>query len=172
MENLSSDVEKVGLGGIDCLTDEHVKTLVKRCKKVEELDLGGCKNITEDSLTSIVEHCDQIVKLDVSVNLPSVQGRNPFLKVKSMPKLKVLNCNHPRRSSEETYFLRRFMPHLEINQGKFCGGLGIAYPNESIKPEDGLWNIFVKTIKLFPETQEGITRRKQDGKDWWSSLYQ
>jgi len=115
MENLSSDVEKVGFGGIDCLTDEHVKTLVKRCKKIEELDLGGCRNITEDSLTSIVEHCDQMVKLDVSVNLPSGQGWNPFLKVKSMPKLKVLNCNHPRRFSEETYFLRRFMPHLEIN---------------------------------------------------------
>jgi len=174
VENLSSVVEKVSLSFMECLTDEHVKTLVKRCKKIEELELGGCRNITEDSLTSIVEHCDQMVKLDVSVtNIGlSVQESNPFLKVKSMPKLKVLNCQHQKRPSQETDFLRKVMPHLEINQEVFGGDLDIANPNESIKPEDGLWDIFVKSIKLFPETQEGITRRKQDGKVWWSSLYQ
>ena len=149
VENLSSGLEKVSLGNMNCLTDEHVKTLVKRCKKIEELELAYCRNITADSLTSIVEHCDQMVKLDVSVNLPSVQGRNPFLRVKSMPKLEVLNCQHPYRFSGETNFLRRFMPHLEINQKVYGGGLGIANPNESIGPEDGLWDIFVKTIKLF-----------------------
>jgi len=56
------------------------------------------------------------------------------------------------------------MPHLEINREVFGGDLGllgIANPNESIKPEDGIWDIFVKTIKLFSETPEGITRRKQ-----------
>ena len=88
-----------------------------------------------------------------------------------MPKLKVLNCQHQKRPSQETDFLRKVMPHLEINQEVFGGDLDIANPNESIKPEDGLWDIFVKIIKLFPETQEGITRRKQDGKVWWSSLY-
>jgi hypothetical protein len=41
------------------------------------------------------------------------------------------------------------MPHLEINQEVYGGGLGIANPNESIGPENGLWDIFVKTIKLF-----------------------
>ena len=56
------------------------------------------------------------------------------------------------------------MPRLSINPDQFGVDLDIANPNESIKPEDGLWNIFVKTIKLFPETQEGITRRKQDVK--------
>jgi hypothetical protein len=112
----------------------NTKTLVKRCKKIEELELGVCRDITEDSLTSIVEHCDQMVKLDVSVNIPSVQGRNPFLKVKSMPKLKVLNCQHPKRPSEETNLLRKCMPHLEINQEAFPGDLGIANPNKSFKP--------------------------------------
>jgi len=96
VENVSSDVEKVSLGGMTCLNDKHVKILVKRCKKIKELEICGCRNITEDSLTSIVEHSDQMVKLDVSLtNIGlSVQGRNPFLKVKSMPKLKVLNCQH------------------------------------------------------------------------------
>ena len=151
MENLSIGIKKVSLGGIYCLTDEHVKILVKRCKKIEELELGGCRNITEDSLTSIVEHCDQMVKLDVSVTnigLP-VQGRNPFLKVKAMPKLKVLNCQRPNhwQPSQETENLRKLMPHLEINRQAVYGrDLHIADPNTPIGLEDGLWDIFVKSI--------------------------
>ena len=69
-----------------------------------------------------------------------------------MPKLEVLNCQHPNRSSEETNFLGTFMPHLEINQEAFPGDLVVANPNKSFKPEDGLWDIFVKSIKLFPES--------------------
>ena len=68
-----------------------------------------------------------------------------------MPKLKVLNCQHPKRPSEETNLLRKCMPHLEINQEAFPGDLDVANPNKSFKPEDGLWDIFVKSIKLFPE---------------------
>ena len=134
VENLSSDIEKVSLAGINCLTDEQIKTLVTRCKKIKELELWGCRNITEDSLTSIVEHCDQMVKLDVShTNIGFsrnwndellkfewllVQGRNPFLKVKSMPKLKVLNCQDTKRSPQETDNLRKLMPGLTTNQNE------------------------------------------------------
>ena len=167
VENLSSSIEKVSLGGTSCLTDKHIKILVQRCKKIKELEICGCRNITEDSLTSIAEHCDQMVKLDVSItnigflldwtgcpNIPlmvPVQGRSPFLKVKSMPKLKVLNCQHHKRPSQETENLRNLMPHLEINCQVFGGDLHIAEPNESIEPEDGLWHIFVKSTELFPE---------------------
>ena len=110
-----------------------------------------------------------MVKLDVSYTkidlsrdwnggpiplLLPVQGRNSFLKVKSMPKLKVFNCQQLERPSQETENLRKLMPHLEINvnQGVVLGGdLHIARPNESIEPEDGLWHIFVKSTELFPE---------------------
>jgi hypothetical protein len=166
VENLSSDVEKVSLGGMTSLKDKHVKILVERCKKIKELELCGCRNITDDSLTSIVEHSDQMVKLDISktnigfalswddrfgalVKLP-VQGRNPFEKVKSMPKLKVFNCQHPGRSKQDIANLRKSMPQIIINQGVYGGDLDIANPNESIKPEDGVWDIFVKRIELFP----------------------
>ena len=103
VENLSSDIKKVSFSGAHYLTDEHVKTLVKRCKKIKELELGHCRRLTEASLTSIVEHCDQMVKLDVSYTkidlsrdwngwnggpipipiplLLPIQGRNSFLKV-------------------------------------------------------------------------------------------
>jgi F-box and leucine-rich repeat protein 1 (S-phase kinase-associated protein 2) len=49
VENLSSDIKKVSLGGIHCLTDQHVKTLEEICKKIEELELCGC-NISLDVL--------------------------------------------------------------------------------------------------------------------------
>ena len=169
VENLSNDIEKVSLAGIDCLTDEHIKTLVTRCKKIKELELWGCRNITEDSLTSIVEHCDQMVKLDVShtnigfsrnwndellkFEMLPVQGRNPFLKVKLMPKLKVLNCQNTRRTSQETENLRKLMPGRTINQNEMGFDLTIANPNESIETEDGLWDIFVKRTELFPENR-------------------
>ena len=47
------------------------------------------------------------------------------------------------------------MSHLEINQEVF-GGIDIANPNESIKPEDRLWDNFIKNIELFPETLKKI----------------
>ena len=156
VENLSSDIEKVSLGGTTSLKDKHVRVLVERCKKIKELELCGCRNITEDSLTSIVENSDQMVKLDISkTNIgialswdQLIHGRHPFEKVKSMPKLKVLNCQHPERSKQDIENLRKSMPQIMINEGD--GDLDIANQNESIKPEDGLWDIFVKRIELFP----------------------
>ena len=169
VENLSSDIEKVSLAGMECLTDEQIKTLVTRCKKIKELELFGCRKITEDSLTIIVEQCDQMVKLDVSHTnigfsrnwndellkfdwLP-VQGRNPFLKVKSMPKLKFLNCQDTKRTPQETNNLRKLMPGLTINQHKMGFDLTIANPNKSIETEDGLWDIVVKCTELFLENR-------------------
>ena len=166
VENLPSNIEKLSLSAIG-LTDEHVKTLVKRCKKITDLELSKCRNITEDSLTSIVEHAKQLVKLNVSdanIGISLVQGRNSYLKVKSMPNLKVLLCtqesqyNGPRHTSQETENLRKLMPHLEINKKDDnclyyrtpC--LNIALPNNWNRQshDDGLWDIYVKTIELFP----------------------
>ena len=166
VENLSIDIEKVSFSGVHCLTDEHVKTLVKRCKKITALEIGGCPNITEDSLTSIVEHSKQIVELDVSGrNLGLLSVQRTFLKVSSLPNLKVLNCQHEKRSSQETKNLRKLMPHLEINRDQFGGDLVIASPGYPWRPwrhsaSNGLWDIVVKTIKLFPEKSYGSQRRK------------
>ena len=166
VENLPSNIEKLSLSAIG-LTDEHVKTLVKRCKKITDLELSKCRNITEDSLISIVEHAKQLVKLNVSdanIGITIVQGRNPYLKVKSMPKLKVLLCtqenqyNGPHVTPQETENLRKLMPHLEINkEHNNClyyrsPCLNIAIPNNWYHQshDNGLWDIYVKTIELFP----------------------
>ena len=146
VDNLSSNVEKVNLAGIDCLTDEQVKTLVKRCKKIKELELRCCTTITKDSLTSIAEHSDQMVKLDITDTNIGFVG-DSFLKVKSMPKLKVFYCGLGEESSLEIENLRKKMPKIKVNEDD----IDIANPNESIEPEDELWDIFVKRIELFPK---------------------
>jgi len=183
VENLPSNIEKLSLSAIG-LTDEHVKTLVKRCKKITDLELSECRNITEDSLTSIVEHAKQLVKLNVSdanIGISLVQGRSPYLKVKSMPKLKVLLCtqeskyNGPRHNchtSQETENLRKLMPHLEINKKDDnclyyrtpC--LSIAGSNNWYRQshDNGLWDIYVKTIELFPNR---FDYAKQGKKSKW-----
>ena len=166
VENLSSDIKKVSFSGVHSLTDEHVKILVKRCKKITAIEIGGCPNITEDSLTSIVEHSKQMVELDVSGrNLGLLSVQRIFLKVKLLPNLKVLNCQHEKRSSKETENLRKLMPHLEINLDQFGGDLGIASPGYPWRPwrhsaSNGIWDVVVKTIKLFPESSYGSQRRK------------
>ena len=178
VENLPRNIEKLSLSAIEALTDEHVKTLVKRCKKITDLELSKCGNITEDSLTSIVEHAKQLVKLNVSdanIDVSLVQGRNSYLKVKSMPKLKVLLCtqeskyNGPRHNchtSQETENLRKLMPHLEINKKDNNWNypyrtpcLKIALPNQS--HDDGLWDIYVKTIELFPNKYDYARQGKK-----------
>ena len=48
-------------------TDEHVKTLVKRCNKITHLDLT-CTQITNDSVRSIIKHLNtSLEKLNVSM---------------------------------------------------------------------------------------------------------
>jgi len=154
VENLPSGLEKLSLSGIRSLTDEHVKTLVKRCKKIKELELANLPanftDITEDSLTSIAEHCYQMVKLDLTgINIGVVQGRDPFLKLKSMSKLKVLHCQHENLGN-----LRKIMPYLEIYTKHYGWPLDIASPGHqyTYRPKDGstghkngLWDKYIST---------------------------
>ena len=168
VEHLSSDIEQISLSGIRNLTDEHVKTLVRRCKKIKKLELAGFGSITEDSLTSIVEHSKQLVELDVSgrkIALLPAQEIFRFLNVKSMPKLKVLLCKHEKRSLQETENLRKLLPHLEINNQKTIHmgvHLDIANPGVPwMKPKGRLWDILInESTKLFPEKPYGSRRRK------------
>ena len=146
VENLSSGIKEICLSGIQNLTDERVKILVSRCKKIEKLQLLGCGSITEDSLTSIVEHSKQLVELDVSgrkIALLPAQQIFRHLNVKSMPKLKVLlTQSYGTQSLQETENLRKLMPHLDINNHFLINEgihLDIAHPSvERFIPKGGL----------------------------------
>ena len=88
-KNLTTKVEKLSLGWERSVKDEHIKTLVQRCWNLSVLNLQ-CTSITNNSITNIIENLKStLVELDVTcLNV----GYAKLIELKSMPKLKVLNC--------------------------------------------------------------------------------
>jgi hypothetical protein len=87
VNNLTSTVEKLNLGFLPRITDDHVKTLVEKCDKLSVLILR-CTSITNNSLAHIIENLpDTLEKLNVS--WCSYLTYAKLSEVKSMPSLKV-----------------------------------------------------------------------------------
>merc|ERR1712051_767376 len=63
VDNLTPNILKLTLSSQQCLQDEHVDTLVKRCNQITELDLSFT-SITNDSVKSIIKYLNCLKKLD------------------------------------------------------------------------------------------------------------
>ena len=66
-----------------------------------------------------------------------------LLELRSLPKLKVLNCKH--LSSRDIEDLKSELPHVVMNQN----GIKIATSYKSFEPRDGFWEIVVKQLQCF-----------------------
>ena len=123
-----------------------METLVIRCKSICELDLFDTA-ITEDTITTIIRHCSEsLVKLDVSESESQSDNFIEYIKLlelKSMKKLKVLNCYSLH--SDEISSLRKQNPHLRVNSED----LKIALPNHYFKSDQGFWEIESKQVQVF-----------------------
>jgi len=156
VNNLPSNIQKLSLRGLGCVKDKHVKTIVEKYKNLKELEIGGSLDITDTALNNIVENLRQLEKLDVS---HTKIGYTELLKVKSLPNLKVLICWSLKNfmdmeTREKEVTLKKLLPHLSINPTDLgIVHLDIADPNHNIKPEDGLWDIHVDCVDMFPYTQ-------------------
>ena len=64
IDNLTPNILKLHLGYQKGVKDEHVNTLVCKCKKITELNLSG-NSITNNSIESIIKHLNSLEKLDV-----------------------------------------------------------------------------------------------------------
>ena len=133
-KNLTQKIEKISLGWERSVKDEHIKTLVQRCWNLSVLNLQ-CTSITNNSITNIIENLKfTLVELDVTcLNV----GYSKLIELKSMPKLRVLNCY--RKDVEN---LKNFLHHLTINE-KTITVAG------NLSPESGIWEIKAKQIRLF-----------------------
>ena len=155
VNNLTENVQQLKLNIQPNLKDEHVKTLVSRCKRITALDLSHCK-ITDVSIDHIMNYLSPTLE-KLNVNGCHKISDTKIMKLKSMPKLKVLLTQSYRKQSlQETENLRKLMPHLDINNHFLINEgihLGIAHPGvERFKPKGGLWDIIVnKGTKLFPK---------------------
>ena len=156
VESLTPDILKFNLASQECITDEHVDTLVCRCNKITELDLSFTK-ITNDSVESIVKHLNCLEKLNVgytNIDFSILHQLN------SIPTLKSLHFGHFNRSKflglkEDTEAIKKIklqLPHISINEGY----TNIADPtkrcvNGSVDL-DWFWEIKAKKQDLFRET--------------------
>ena len=104
-KNISPHVERLGLD----ITDNHVKTLFTRCKRIKKLSLS-VPMMTDDSLMNIrdnLNHTLEKLTLHCTENI-SIFG---LLKLKSMPRLKDLILD---KNEEEIEYLRMQLPNLTI----------------------------------------------------------
>ena len=91
VNNLSMNVEKVGLGAFGTDTeDEHIVALVSRCNKITSLNLAFRDDLTDISLTSIIKNLRFTLKeLDIGRCEKITYGK--LLEMRTMPKLEALN---------------------------------------------------------------------------------
>ena len=88
VNNLPINLEKISLGGLESLENEHVIKLVKKHKNLKQLELHGSP-VENEALESIIEHAHNLEKLDVSFTRIGLFDYTKFLAVNSMPNLKV-----------------------------------------------------------------------------------
>ena len=124
VQNISPEIKKVSLQSKRNFKNEHVKMLVRRCKKLEELSLKNT-SITIVSVTAIAENCFNLVKLDLS-NF----GFNDHTKEEAQKRLRSL----PKLTILKFYDLEFYEPV----------SISIADPYEIQSAEEGLWEIKAK----------------------------
>jgi len=141
VQNISPEIKKVSLQSKRNFKNEHVKMLVRRCKKLEELSLKNT-SITIVSVTAIAENCFNLVKLDLS-NF----GFNDHTKEEAQKRLRSL----PKLTILKFYDLEFYEPV----------SISIADPYEIQSAEEGLWEIKAKPF-VFKKPYLAATNSNSD----------
>ena len=110
-KNISPNVVKVNLSNHD-VTDDHVKILLSRCNKIKVLILKATL-ITADSLKTIRQYLNHTLE-ELSLPYYGYKRFPRVLKLKSMPRLKILNLYCKKEDKEEIQSLKQHLPHLMI----------------------------------------------------------
>ena len=115
VNNLTDKIQQLKLNIQPNLNDEHVKTLVSRCKRITALDLSHC-NITDISIDHIINYLSPTLE-KLNANGCHKISDTKIMKLKSMPKLKVL---HFAQESlvVDMQMLKTELSHLSINEEK------------------------------------------------------
>ena len=146
VNNLTPEVEKLSLGYLENLKDDHVKVLVARCNKLSVLNLQNT-DITNDSLMHVSENLSYTLeKLHVGWCCHITYDKLIEL---SMPKLKVLNwginCDRmgtygvPSNGPYEKENLKMLMPFVKF-------GETISADERKLSPADGIWDVEAKQL--------------------------
>ena len=141
VNNLTTEVEKLNLGRLLNLKDEHVKSLVARCNKLSVLNLQNT-TITNDSLTHIIENLQHTLeKLHVCDGI----SYSKVTELRFMPKLRVLNLDYDHVwifGDQEKENLKNLMPLVRF-------GELVSADERKLLPADGIWDVEAKQLKYF-----------------------
>ena len=107
VNQLSPNIKKLTLGAFGMyILDEHIATLVSRCKRITSLNLAFKTNLTDISLTNIMENLKNLEELDITfLNITYAKLRE----LRLLPKLKTLNSSMAQEDYEE---LKKTVPQL------------------------------------------------------------
>ena len=119
VKHISQNIEILDLSDL-CITDDHVKVLLTRCKKIKTLSLCATM-ITDASLKIIGQNLNNTLnELSLRINVDEHEDFWTFtglLELKHMPRLKILNLDDENFEEDEKFKnLRKQLPHLTINQ--------------------------------------------------------
>ena len=110
---ITVNIEKVSLASSSSVTDASIRNLVSRCNKIKSLNLA-LNSITNNSLTSVKENLENTLEeLEIGECSRIILHKAKLLKMRSMPKLKVLNYFKPLESNYED--LKKHLPQLTNN---------------------------------------------------------
>ena len=124
VNNLPTSIEKLGLvlGQLDVQfdVDNHIKTVVSRCKNLTALSLIGIQ-ITDNTLDNLIEHLKPNLE-EFRTNSTRIRHAVKVqILLTSMPKLKILNIkpfHEPNgMTTEDIKKLQRRYPEKSINSG-------------------------------------------------------
>ena len=164
VNNLTPEVEKLSIGSLRNLKDEHVKALVARCNKLSVLSLKNT-TITNDSLTYIIRSLQHTLK-KLNINLCDGITYAKVTELRSMPKLRVLN--YGRRwdiggrvelSDGEKENLKKLMPLLRFYEP-------ICADERKLLPADGIWDVEAKQFEYFKKCAEHQFKEFLDQKNF------
>ena len=146
VNNLTPEVEKLALGFLPNLKDEHVKALVARCTKLSVLNLKHSA-ISNKSLTYIIENLQHsLEKLNVrfcyrityTVIMYNITG------LKSMPKLRSLSYGQIQPFGAKDN-MEKFLPLVRF-------GESICVDERELLPADGIWDVPAKQLEYFKKS--------------------
>ena len=146
VNNLTPEVEKLGIGSLRELKDEHVKALVTRCNKLSVLNLQNT-TITNDSLTRIIENLQDTLE-ELSVRYCDVITYAKVKELRSMPKLRALKFGQSWNFGDhEKQTLKKLMPLVRF-EGLICAD------ERDLLPGNGIWDVKAKQLEYFKKISE------------------
>ena len=122
------------------VNNDHIGSLLQRCCEIKKLDLKHT-GITNEIVEKIVFHLGATLE---ELNVSHTEINQLHLShLAQMPKLRILNCysNSKFEIEEEVVILKNQFPKLIINENS----IHIASPYETFEPEDGIWDMKVKS---------------------------